>query len=110
VVATLRDYLTIEYRVKVGGGRVFTKDVIKGATPKVPQQNNFYDCGLFLLQYAESFFQVSWSTCALLKHCRCVTELPLGTFIHAGFIVECLHNEIFKLLIILAYHIHFAAE
>ncbi|KAF7287034.1 hypothetical protein GWI33_002419 [Rhynchophorus ferrugineus] len=37
VVATLRDYLT-------------------GASVKVPQQTNFTDCGLYLLQYVEQFF------------------------------------------------------
>lgn len=58
VVATLRDYLTCEHKVKMGKEKVFTKDVIKGACPKVPQQTNFTDCGLYLLQYAEQFFKV----------------------------------------------------
>ncbi|KAJ8985564.1 hypothetical protein NQ317_011524 [Molorchus minor] len=56
VVATLRDYLTCEYKAKLGKERIFNKDVIKGACPKVPQQNNFTDCGLYLLQYVEHFF------------------------------------------------------
>lgn len=58
VVATLRDYLKIEYQKKMGEDRDFSKDTIKGAVPKVPQQNNFTDCGLYVLQYVESFFQV----------------------------------------------------
>ena len=37
--------------------RDFNKDNFKGACPKVPQQPNFSDCGLFALQYAESFFK-----------------------------------------------------
>ncbi|XP_066991207.2 uncharacterized protein [Anabrus simplex] len=57
VVATLRDYLRIEYKVKEGKERDFSKDTIKGASPKVPQQTNFTDCGLYLLQYVESFFK-----------------------------------------------------
>ncbi|KAL0266315.1 UNVERIFIED_CONTAM: hypothetical protein PYX00_008899 [Menopon gallinae] len=57
VVATLRDYLKIEYKKKMGRDREFSKDTIKGAVPKVPQQNNFTDCGLYVLQYVESFFQ-----------------------------------------------------
>ncbi|XP_028149197.2 uncharacterized protein LOC114342259 isoform X1 [Diabrotica virgifera virgifera] len=57
VVATLRDYLTCEYKSRMGSERVFNKDVIKGASPKVPQQNNFTDCGLYLLQYVEQFFK-----------------------------------------------------
>lgn len=58
VVATLRDYLKCEYKAKEGKEKEFTKDTIKGAMPKVPQQNNFTDCGIYLLQYVESFFQV----------------------------------------------------
>lgn len=58
VVATLRDYLNCEYRVKMPDSAVhtFTKDTIPGHSVKVPQQNNFTDCGLFLLQYVEQFF------------------------------------------------------
>ncbi|XP_046392119.1 uncharacterized protein LOC124160329 isoform X2 [Ischnura elegans] len=57
VVATLRDYLRIEYKVKKGAERDFSKDTIKGACPRVPQQTNFVDCGLYVLQYVESFFE-----------------------------------------------------
>ena len=58
VVATIRDYLRVEYSVKKGGQRPFSKDTIKGCCVKVPQQNNFSDCGVYVLQYVESFFQV----------------------------------------------------
>lgn len=60
VVATLRDYLTCEYRAKVKGGsdHDFTRFNIQGHQVKVPQQTNFTDCGLYLLQYVESFFTV----------------------------------------------------
>ena len=37
--------------------RDFNKDNMKGCCPKVPQQPNFSDCGLFALQYVESFFK-----------------------------------------------------
>ncbi|XP_066255314.1 uncharacterized protein [Euwallacea similis] len=57
VVATLRDYLTVEHKVKMDSERVFDKDTIKGACCKVPQQNNFTDCGLYVLQYVEQFFK-----------------------------------------------------
>jgi len=30
---------------------------MKGNTPKVQQQDNFSDCGIYLLEYAESFFE-----------------------------------------------------
>ncbi|KAK9879547.1 hypothetical protein WA026_006617 [Henosepilachna vigintioctopunctata] len=56
VVATIRDYLTCEYKTKYNKEKIFNKDVIKGACPKVPQQTNFTDCGLYLLQYVEHFF------------------------------------------------------
>ena len=57
VVATLREYLQCEYKAKMNKDREFTKDTMKGASPKVPQQPNFSDCGLFALQYVESFFK-----------------------------------------------------
>lgn len=58
VVATLRDYLTCEYKVKYPSAtlRQYTKSNMVGSLVKVPQQQNFTDCGLFLLQYVEQFF------------------------------------------------------
>lgn len=63
VVATLRDYLTCEYRAKIKGGadHTFNRFNIMGHNVKVPQQTNFTDCGLYLLQYVESFFTVCLS-------------------------------------------------
>lgn len=59
VVATLRDYLTCEYKAKYPNSppRLYTKMNLPGNQVKVPQQNNFTDCGLFLLQYVEQFFK-----------------------------------------------------
>lgn len=59
VVATLRDYLSCEYKVKMPDAPVhaFNKDNMPGHCVKVPQQNNFTDCGLYLLQYVEQFFK-----------------------------------------------------
>jgi sentrin-specific protease 7 len=58
LVATLRDYLTCEYKAKVMGqtSHTFNKDNMPGCCVKVPQQNNYTDCGLYLLQYVEEFF------------------------------------------------------
>lgn len=56
-------YLEVEWEVKKGSKRSFSKDVMKGSNPKVPQQNNFSDCGVYVLQYVESFFEVG---CSLL--------------------------------------------
>ncbi|XP_019352374.1 sentrin-specific protease 6 isoform X4 [Alligator mississippiensis] len=57
VVKTLREYLEVEWEVRKGSKRSFSKDVMKGSNPKVPQQNNFSDCGVYVLQYVESFFE-----------------------------------------------------
>lgn len=59
MVATLRDYLTCEYKAKYPNGppRIYNKSNILAHQIKVPQQTNFTDCGLFLLQYVEQFFK-----------------------------------------------------
>ncbi|XP_078504208.1 sentrin-specific protease 6 [Lissotriton helveticus] len=57
VVRTLREYLEVEWEVRKGSKRSFSKDVMKGSNPRVPQQNNFSDCGVYILQYVESFFE-----------------------------------------------------
>lgn len=59
VAATLRDYLTCEYKIKMPEAplHTFDKDNMPGHCVKVPQQNNFTDCGLYLLQYVEQFFK-----------------------------------------------------
>ena len=58
---TLREYLTCEWKTKmVRTGkeeRIFTRDNMPGGSPKVQQQPNFSDCGIYLLQYVESFFK-----------------------------------------------------
>ncbi|CAL8137418.1 unnamed protein product [Orchesella dallaii] len=56
VFSTLREYLKIEYKTKKQGNRVYDKTTMPGCMPKVPQQPNKTDCGLYLLQYVESFF------------------------------------------------------
>ncbi|KAF7694379.1 sentrin-specific protease 6 isoform X3 [Silurus meridionalis] len=57
VVKTLREYLEVEWEVKKGTRRSFGKDLMKGSSPRVPQQDNFSDCGVYVLQYVESFFE-----------------------------------------------------
>ncbi|KAJ6665839.1 hypothetical protein lerEdw1_001311 [Lerista edwardsae] len=52
-----KQYLEVEWEVRKGSKRSFSKDVMKGSNPKVPQQNNFSDCGVYVLQYVESFFE-----------------------------------------------------
>ncbi|XP_033990695.1 LOW QUALITY PROTEIN: sentrin-specific protease 6 [Trematomus bernacchii] len=57
VVKTLREYLEVEWEVRQGSTRCFGKEVMKGSSPRVPQQDNFSDCGVYVLQYVESFFE-----------------------------------------------------
>ncbi|XP_064412574.1 sentrin-specific protease 6 isoform X2 [Latimeria chalumnae] len=57
VVKTLREYLEVEWEVRKGNKRSFNKDLMKGSNPRVPQQDNFSDCGVYILQYVESFFE-----------------------------------------------------
>ncbi|XP_007893952.1 sentrin-specific protease 7 isoform X1 [Callorhinchus milii] len=56
-VKILREYLQIEWEMKREGQRNFTLDNMKGSVPRVPKQDNSSDCGIYLLQYVESFFQ-----------------------------------------------------
>ncbi|XP_072441514.1 sentrin-specific protease 7 isoform X2 [Chiloscyllium punctatum] len=56
-VKILREYLQIEWEVKKRGQRSFTAETMKGSVPRVPKQDNSSDCGIYLLQYVESFFQ-----------------------------------------------------
>ncbi|XP_074541521.1 sentrin-specific protease 6 isoform X2 [Halichoeres trimaculatus] len=57
VVKTLKEYLEVEWEVRKGTVRSFGKDIMKGSSPRVPQQDNFSDCGVYILQYVESFFE-----------------------------------------------------
>ncbi|XP_030850991.1 sentrin-specific protease 6 isoform X4 [Strongylocentrotus purpuratus] len=57
VIAKLRDYLTIEWEKRKEGKCEFTTANMKGMNPKIPQQNNFSDCGLYVCQYVETFFE-----------------------------------------------------
>ncbi|XP_041928777.1 sentrin-specific protease 6 isoform X2 [Alosa sapidissima] len=54
VVNILKEYLEEEWRVRKGIQCSFE---VKGFSPSVPQQNNSSDCGIYLLQYVESFFE-----------------------------------------------------
>jgi len=58
-MVNLRNYLQVEWKVrkKDSKPREFSKESIKGNHPKVPQQDNFCDCGVYVLQYMESFFK-----------------------------------------------------
>ncbi|XP_042260171.1 sentrin-specific protease 7b [Thunnus maccoyii] len=57
VCRLLRDYLQVEWEVRRGTPRLFTSDSMRSFNCRVPQQDNSSDCGLYLLQYVESFLQ-----------------------------------------------------
>jgi Ulp1 family protease len=62
VAATLREFLQHEYDHKktlpVGSlaRKIFNLDTIPMIEAAVPQQPNYFDCGLYILQYMESYF------------------------------------------------------
>ncbi|XP_076820832.1 uncharacterized protein LOC143466105 isoform X1 [Clavelina lepadiformis] len=56
----LREYLTEEWRTRKSeesGERIFDSSTMKMCSPVVPQQDNYSDCGVFLLHYVEMLFQ-----------------------------------------------------
>uniref|UniRef100_A0A668UQK2 Ubiquitin-like protease family profile domain-containing protein n=1 Tax=Oreochromis aureus TaxID=47969 RepID=A0A668UQK2_OREAU len=57
LVFALFSYLQVEWEVRRKSPRLFTSDTMKSFNCKVPQQDNSSDCGLYLLQYVESFLQ-----------------------------------------------------
>jgi sentrin-specific protease 6/sentrin-specific protease 7 len=62
VAATLREFLQLEYdhkKVLPMGSlerKLFNIDTIHTIEAAVPQQKNYSDCGLYVLQYIESYF------------------------------------------------------
>nr|XP_020515333.1 sentrin-specific protease 7-like [Labrus bergylta] len=55
VCRLLREYLQVEWEVRRGTPRLFTSDSMRNSNCRVSQQDNSSDCGLYLLQYTESF-------------------------------------------------------
>lgn len=51
-------YLQEEWKIKMGSPQSFEKEMIRGWSPLVPQQDNYTDCGIYVLQYVESFLKV----------------------------------------------------
>uniref|UniRef100_A0A8C1PPF1 SUMO specific peptidase 7b n=1 Tax=Cyprinus carpio TaxID=7962 RepID=A0A8C1PPF1_CYPCA len=50
-------YLQVQWEVRKGSAQAFTRESISGSLCRVPLQDNSSDCGLYLLQYVESFLQ-----------------------------------------------------
>ncbi len=58
VAAALQEYLSCEFLEKIEEYEIFDENSMPSFSPEVPRQPNGTDCGLFLVQYIESFFQV----------------------------------------------------
>ncbi|XP_042313708.1 sentrin-specific protease 7 isoform X3 [Sceloporus undulatus] len=56
-VQVLREYLEAEWEANCKTCREFSKSVMVDFCPRVPKQDNNSDCGVYLLQYVETFFQ-----------------------------------------------------
>ncbi|NWH79116.1 SENP7 protease, partial [Piaya cayana] len=56
-VQVLREYLEMEWEAKRKTHREFNRSTMIDMCPRVPKQDNSSDCGIYLLQYVESFFQ-----------------------------------------------------
>ncbi|XP_049904227.1 sentrin-specific protease 7 isoform X1 [Epinephelus moara] len=57
VFKLLREYLQSEWEVRRGSSRDFSPDQMQSSHCQVPLQDNSSDCGLYLLQYVESFLE-----------------------------------------------------
>ncbi|XP_030907223.2 sentrin-specific protease 7 isoform X5 [Melopsittacus undulatus] len=56
-VQVLREYLEVEWEAKRKMHREFSKSTMIDLYPRVPKQDNSSDCGVYLLQYVESFLE-----------------------------------------------------
>ena len=58
-VTNIRHYLAQEYKTKISDvdGLDFSAKQMRTIRPKKPEQENFSDCGIFLLQYVEEMFK-----------------------------------------------------
>uniref|UniRef100_M3ZUX4 Ubiquitin-like protease family profile domain-containing protein n=1 Tax=Xiphophorus maculatus TaxID=8083 RepID=M3ZUX4_XIPMA len=57
VCRLIRGYLQVEWEVRRKTRRLFAPASMRSCTCSVPQQDNGSDCGVYLLQFAESFLQ-----------------------------------------------------
>ena len=52
---------------------------------QVPQQDNFCDCGVYVLQYMESLFQVSSDSYTQAKNTQKILKIVVNLFIKGAF-------------------------
>lgn len=58
LVQTLRNYVRCEYEKKFHTECPLSENDLEVVYAEVPKQYNAFDCGLYLLQYAENFLKV----------------------------------------------------
>lgn len=58
IASTMLQFLNAEHALIFGSNLFYNRDKIDIVHMVVPQQQNSVDCGLYLLQYAETFFKV----------------------------------------------------
>ena len=58
-VSIIRDYLAAEWKTKMFGKEQFkfSSKEIRTVRPKKPEQENYTDCGIYLLKYIEKMFE-----------------------------------------------------
>ncbi|XP_035204786.1 sentrin-specific protease 6-like isoform X2 [Stegodyphus dumicola] len=57
IAAILRDYLNVEWTSKKGSRKIFDRHTMNEYIMRCPQQTNMHDCGVYLLENFEKFFQ-----------------------------------------------------
>jgi Ulp1 family protease len=75
VATALREYFSSEFQEKFGDVKIIDETTMPSESPRVPRQPNKTDCGLFLIQYMESFFMVR---SFLLKQWKPLNGITLG--------------------------------
>lgn len=54
-----REYSSYEYQAKFKRSKTFSEMNFKHFYPSVPRQSSHSDCGIYVLQYIQKFFQAS---------------------------------------------------
>ena len=75
----LRTFLTAEYKIHHGSGPTFDNTNFPQYIPEVMTQENNTDCGIFLLQFVESFFQNPMIDFADLNLCYLFSKSEVNT-------------------------------
>lgn len=56
IASTIRQFVQNEWESRGNGVVIVDEQKLPMFTPKIPQQDNYCDCGVFVIEYARSFF------------------------------------------------------